>query len=100
MPYNAEISRSSPSCFVFLIDQSGSIKNPIVFPAGPRELPDDFARDLFGESSRLPENLVQQARVEEVELESKSPCLVFNADPAERIRFLLLRTRSSHLNQR
>ncbi len=28
MPYLAEISRRNPSCFIFLIDQSGSMKNP------------------------------------------------------------------------
>jgi hypothetical protein len=29
MPYSAEISRTNPSCFLFLIDQSGSMKDPI-----------------------------------------------------------------------
>ncbi len=29
MPYSAEISRANPSCFVFLIDQSGSMEDPI-----------------------------------------------------------------------
>lgn len=28
MPYTAEISRSTPSCFLFLIDQSGSMRDP------------------------------------------------------------------------
>ena len=28
MPYQAEISRSNPSCFLFLIDQSGSMSDP------------------------------------------------------------------------
>ncbi len=32
MPYTAEISRSNPSCFIFLIDQSGSMADP--FGAG------------------------------------------------------------------
>jgi uncharacterized protein YegL len=30
MPYEAEISRSNPSCFLFLIDQSGSMVDPIM----------------------------------------------------------------------
>jgi hypothetical protein len=30
MPYTAEISRSNPSCFIFLIDQSFSMNDPIV----------------------------------------------------------------------
>jgi hypothetical protein len=29
MPYSAEISRANPSCFIFLIDQSGSMEDPI-----------------------------------------------------------------------
>jgi len=32
MPYTAEVSRANPSCFLFLIDQSGSMKDP--FGAG------------------------------------------------------------------
>lgn len=28
MPYTAEVSRANPSCFLFLIDQSGSMKDP------------------------------------------------------------------------
>ena len=28
MPYTAEISRTNPSCFLFLIDQSGSMQEP------------------------------------------------------------------------
>ena len=30
MPYSAEISRSNPSCFVFLLDQSASMLDEIV----------------------------------------------------------------------
>lgn len=33
MPYTAEISRTNPSCFLFLIDQSGSM-NDVVDPTG------------------------------------------------------------------
>jgi len=28
MPYSAEISRKNPTCFLFLIDQSGSMNDP------------------------------------------------------------------------
>ena len=28
MPYTAEISRSNPSCYLFLVDQSGSMAKP------------------------------------------------------------------------
>ena len=32
MPYSAEISRTNPSCLLFLIDRSGSMEDP--FGAG------------------------------------------------------------------
>lgn len=38
MPYTAEISRSNPSCFLFLIDQSGSMDDP--FGAGESATPE------------------------------------------------------------
>jgi len=34
MPYGAQISRTSPSCFMFLIDQSGSMEDPIAGSTG------------------------------------------------------------------
>lgn len=37
MPYTAEISRSNPSCFLFLIDQSGSM-DEVMSPEDPRAL--------------------------------------------------------------
>jgi len=37
MPYSAEISRANPSCFIFLIDQSGSMAEPIAGSDGKRK---------------------------------------------------------------
>src|SRR6266516_4217849 len=37
MPYSAEISRASPTCFVFLIDQSGSMEEAIGGGEGQRK---------------------------------------------------------------
>ncbi len=34
MPYSAEISRTNPTCFVFLVDQSGSMRHPFGGAAG------------------------------------------------------------------
>lgn len=53
MPYNAEISRANPSCFVFLIDQSGSMENPIAGSEGKRKC--DSVADAI---NRLLQNLV------------------------------------------
>ncbi len=76
---------------------SGNGSEPIAFPAGTEELPDEFARTLFEVSSPLPENLAEQARAEGLQLAPESRGFAFNADLTELIRFLDLGTRSSHL---
>lgn len=53
MPYTAEISRANPSCFVFLIDQSGSMVDPIAGSEGKRKC--DSVADAI---NRLLHNLV------------------------------------------
>jgi len=42
MPYSAEISRANPGCFLFLIDQSGSMSDPFG-GGGPRRKADGLA---------------------------------------------------------
>lgn len=37
MPYTAEISRANPTCFLFLLDQSGSMQDPLAGEAGKRK---------------------------------------------------------------
>lgn len=41
MPYSAEISRTNPSCILFLIDQSGSMQDPM--PGGSKSKADTLA---------------------------------------------------------
>ena len=53
MSYTAEISRSNPSCFLFLIDQSGSMADPFGGPGGKRKA--DGVADVV---NRLLQNLV------------------------------------------
>lgn len=53
MPYSAEISRANPSCFVFLIDQSGSMENSLPGSDGRRKA--DSVADAI---NRLLQNLV------------------------------------------
>ncbi len=53
MAYSAEISRANPSCFLFLIDQSGSMADP--FPADPGKRKADGVADAI---NRLLQNLV------------------------------------------
>jgi hypothetical protein len=61
MPYTAEISRTNPSCFLFLIDQSGSMQDPI--PAGvgtdaPVSSTRSKAQGVADAINRLLQNLV------------------------------------------
>jgi hypothetical protein len=53
MPYTAEISRANPSCFIFLIDQSGSMAEPIANSNGKRKC--DSVADAI---NRLLHNLI------------------------------------------
>lgn len=52
MPYSAEISRTNPSCFLFLIDTSGSMEDPL--PEGGRAK----AQGVADAINRLLQNLV------------------------------------------
>lgn len=53
VPYTAEISRTNPSCFLFLIDQSGSMKDSFGADSGKRKC--DGVADAI---NRLLQNLV------------------------------------------
>ncbi|MGD9683873.1 MAG: VWA domain-containing protein [Candidatus Obscuribacterales bacterium] len=54
MPYIAEISRTNPSCFVFLIDQSGSMQDPFGSLTGTKTK----AMGVADAINRLLQNLV------------------------------------------
>jgi hypothetical protein len=43
MPYKAEISRKNPGCFLFLLDQSGSMEDPFGGGDGGRKKADELA---------------------------------------------------------
>ena len=53
MAYSAEISRTNPTCFIFLVDQSGSMLEP--FGAQPDKSKADGVADAI---NRLLQNLV------------------------------------------
>jgi len=52
MPYAAEISRTNPTCFLFLVDQSGSMNEPMAGGTKPK------AQALADAINRLLQNLV------------------------------------------
>src|SRR2546425_7521625 len=53
MPYTAEISRTNPTCFLFLVDQSSSMLEP--FGAQPEKKKSEGVADAI---NRLLQNLV------------------------------------------
>jgi hypothetical protein len=61
MPYTAEISRANPSCFLFLIDQSGSMADPFGAGESSRRKADGVADAI----NRLLQNLVIKCAKEE-----------------------------------
>jgi hypothetical protein len=61
MPYTAEISRANPSCFLFLIDQSGSMAGPFGAGESDRRKADGVADAI----NRLLQNLVIKCAKEE-----------------------------------
>src|SRR5437868_14167568 len=61
MPYTAEISRANPSCFVFLIDQSGSMADPFGVGEGNKKKADGVADAI----NRMLQNLVSKCAKEE-----------------------------------
>jgi hypothetical protein len=71
--------------------------SPIIFPDNDNDLPDEFARQLYQISSKLPENLRNLARSENFILSSDARGFAFNADLVELIRFLDIGTRASNL---
>lgn len=61
MPYSAEISRANPSCFIFLIDQSGSMADPFGSGDSNRTKADSVGDAI----NRLLQNLVLKCAKEE-----------------------------------
>src|SRR5689334_9010990 len=53
MPYTAEISRTNPTCFLFLVDQSSSMSEP--FGAQPDKKKAEGVADVI---NRLLQNLI------------------------------------------
>jgi len=60
MPYSAEISRSNPACFLFLIDQSGSMDDPFGGSPGRKK-----AEGVADAANSLLQNLVLKCAKEE-----------------------------------
>jgi hypothetical protein len=68
----------------------------IEFPSADVNLPDNFAKQLFRMSSKLPPRLFDAARAEKFPVQPEARGFVFNADLVSVIRFLDIGTRVAH----
>lgn len=89
------LQTSDGNVLLLNIHISGENLTPIVFPDNDDDLPDEFARTLFQVSSKLPVNMRELARNENLILGEDARGFAFNADMIELIRFLDIGTRSS-----
>ena len=91
------ISTSDGPVCLFNLHLSSTSAKPITFPGSEAELPDQFARLLFGMSSPLPERIRKEAGSEGYAVTDGSRGFAFNADLVETIRFIDIGTRVSGL---
>jgi len=70
---------------------------PILFPDTDEGLPDQYARMLYGMSSRLPDTIRESAQREGFKVSEGTRGFGFNADLVELIRFLDIGTRPSNM---
>lgn len=82
---------------VFNLHVSAGQAAPIVFPARADDLPDDFARLLFGMSSPLPPHMLGYAKTQGIAVSEDSRGFVFNADITSVVQFLDIGTRATDL---
>ena len=82
---------------VFNLHVSVGQAAPIVFPASDANLPDDFARLLFGMSSPLPPHMLHYATTQGIAVSEGSRGFVFNADITSVVQFLDIGTRATDL---
>ena len=64
MPYTAEISRANPTCFVFVLDQSGSMTEPFGGTEGVSQSKADFLADVTNKT--LHDLVLRCAKTEEI----------------------------------
>ena len=91
------LATADGSVLVFNLHVSAGQAAPIVFPASDANLPDDFARLLFGMSSPLPPHMLNYATTQGIAVSEGSRGFVFNADITSVVQFLDIGTRATDL---
>lgn len=92
-----DLASSDGGVLLFNVHLSTISAAPFEFPRSDSELPDQFAKQLFGMSSPLPDYLLNAAKQEGYNVSEGARGFVFNAEIVALIRFLDIGTRPSNL---
>jgi len=92
-----ELKGDDGNVLLFNLHVSSHRATPITFADSEELLPDQFAKLLFGMSSRLPDYMRQIARQEGFTVSDNTRGFAFNADLLSVIQFLDIGTRPSNL---
>lgn len=91
------LKSSDGAVLLFNVHLSSKTGSTFEFPSSESELPDQYAKQLYGMSSVLPEHIRAAAQGEGFGVTENSRGFVFNADIVSVIRFLDIGTRPSNL---
>jgi hypothetical protein len=91
------LATADGAVLLFNLHVSAGNATPVVFPAADANLPDDFARLLFGMSSPLPPHMLAYAGTQGIATSEGSRGFVFNADITSVVQFLDIGTRATDL---
>jgi hypothetical protein len=91
------LSGDDGNVLLFNVHLSSSQATPVEFPDSNENLPDKYAKLLFGMSSPLPSYMREIAQQEGYAVSADTRGFVFNADIVAVIRFLDIGTRPSNL---
>jgi hypothetical protein len=92
-----QLATGDGNVLLFNLHLSSRSGSAIVYPDSEGSLPDDFARQLFQMSSRLPPHIQQAASGEGYTVSTEARGFVFQADMVEVIKFLDIGTRARDL---
>jgi len=92
-----EMKSEDGNVLIFNLHISSRSDAPVLYPASADELPDDYAKLLFGMSSELPDYMRSFALQEGISVAPGARGFVFNADIVSVISFLDIGTRPGNL---
>jgi hypothetical protein len=82
------LSTADGNVLLFNCHLSGRDAQPVFLPATDGLLPDEYARDLFGMSSNLPDKLRHMAEVKGIAAPTGCKAMAFNADAVSLLKLL------------